>query len=385
MPAPAAVYVVGAVAVVAGVFAFKEFVYEPHIAPRLEAWAEAFVENRRQQRARRRGLVAAQSVSEHGDENRTRRSTESGNGDSRPSAPVRARGRRDNGDDDDGVGTSVELEQLVAREASGWSDDGRQNGLRHRKTAGTMDESNVFLPYRPMSPTHVIFDSSAASTPTTPSSSGSRLQSPRGAATPLLQTPSVPSPKSRPSSVASLNVAHIPPTPVSIRSVASSRVQSPHMMDAMSSRSSSPDVPAMYNTALMGSIGNLSDRASATATSIPASRVQSPFSDYHLAAPVPSLPPSRIQSPFSDIHAVIARSPTLTARSGMTSPFSQMSEPMSDFDLPSDSEDDVMSLRSGMFSPNVSSRQEERAFDVLSIHGSEGSSWGSVGRRTPEP
>ncbi|KAH9919698.1 uncharacterized protein B0H18DRAFT_1122342 [Fomitopsis serialis] len=388
MPGPAvtAVYVVGAIAVVASVVAFKEFVYEPHIAPKLEAWAESFVDNRRRQRARRQGPISAQPVHEHGDENTTRRSTRSRNDDNRPHPPFGSGSDKKRGDDDedDDNSMSVELEQLVAREGSAWSEDGRQNGLRHRKTAGTMDESNVFIPYRPMSPTHVIFDSSVTSTPTSPSSSGSRLQSPRGATTPVLHGSS---PRSRLSSVTSRNAAHIPPTPVSIRSAASSRIQSPNMMDAMSSRSSSPDAPAMYNTALMGSIGNLSERASAsprTEPFVPTSRVQSPLSDYHLAAPVPSLPASRIQSPFSDIHAAVARSPTLSARSGVMSPFTHMSEPESDFDLPSDSEDDVMSLRSGMFSPSMSSRQEELAFDVMSVHGSEGSSWGSVGRRTPD-
>ncbi|KZT70265.1 hypothetical protein DAEQUDRAFT_725534 [Daedalea quercina L-15889] len=378
MPAPAvtAVYVVGAVAVAAGVFAFKEFVYEPHIAPKLEAWAESFVENRRRQRARRRGPIPAHPVHEHGDENHSRRSSGSRNVDSHPRPPFPSRADDTDGDD---RGMSVELEHLAAHEASASGDDGRQNGLRYRKTAGAMDESNVSIPYRPISPTHVIFDSSTSPTPTSPSS-GSRLRSPRGAATPVMHSLS----KSRPSSVDSRGAGPIPPTPVSIRSAASSRIQSPYMMSAMSSRSSSPDVPAMYNTALMGSIGNVSDRAIASPPSIPGSRVQSPLAYYQLAAPVPSLPASRIQSPFSDIHAAAARSPTLSARSGALSPFSQLSEPISDFDLPSDSEDDVMSLRSEMFSPSMSSRQEELAFDVLSMHGSEGSSWGSEGRRTPD-
>lgn len=83
------------------------------------------------------------------------------------------------------------------------------------------------------------------------------------------------------------------------------------------------------------------------------------------------------------MHAVTARSPTLSARSGAMSPYSQLSETMSEFDLPSDSEDDVMSMRSGMFSPDVTGHQEELAFEVLSTQGSD-DSWGSVGRRTPD-
>lgn len=35
---------------------------------------------------------------------------------------------------------SVELEQLVAQEASAWSDNGRQDGLRRRNTGAAIDE-----------------------------------------------------------------------------------------------------------------------------------------------------------------------------------------------------------------------------------------------------
>ncbi|EPT00858.1 hypothetical protein FOMPIDRAFT_1036605 [Fomitopsis schrenkii] len=366
MPAPAvtAVYIVGAVAVVAGAYAFKEFVYEPHIAPKLEAWADSFLESRRRHRARRQGPIAAQPIHEHGNENNTRRS-----------------GTRNN--DDDARGMSVELEQLVPQEASARSDDGRQDGLRRRRTAGAMDESNAFIPYRPISPTHVIFDSSLPSTPTSPSDSESRLQSPRAVAAPVLHSPS---PRTRPASVASHDAPQIPPTPISFRFLDSSRIQSPNMMDMISSRSSSPDVAAMYNTALMGSVGNLSGRADVSPRTAPSDSgpsIQSPLFGYQLAAPIPSLPASRMQSPFSDIHAVTAHSPTLSARSGAMSPYSQLSETMSEFDLPSDSEDDVVSMRSGMFSPNVAIHQEELAFEVLSTRGSD-DSWGSVGRRTPD-
>ncbi|KAI0731882.1 hypothetical protein C8Q72DRAFT_882980 [Fomitopsis betulina] len=356
MPAPAvtAVYIVSVVAVVAGAYAFKEFVYEPHIAPKLEAWADSFLEGRRRQRARRQGPIAAQPVHERGNENNTRRS-----------------GTR-NGDVDRNM--SVELEQLVAQEASAWSDNGRQDGLRRRNTGAAIDESNTFIPYRPISPTHVIFDSSVPSTPTSTSTSGSRLQSPRAVAAPALHSPS---PRVRLSSVTSRDAPQVPPTPVSFRSLDSSRIQSPDM-DMISSRSSSPDAAAMYNTALMGSVGNMAERTRPVSPDA-APGIQSPLSDYHMTAPVPSLPPSRIQSPFSDIHAVTARSPTLSARSGAMSPFSQWSE--SEFDMPLD-DDDVTSMRSGMFSPDIATHQDDLAFEVLSAQGSD-DSWGSVGRRAP--
>ncbi|TRM67762.1 hypothetical protein BD626DRAFT_534075 [Schizophyllum amplum] len=51
MPTPA-VYVLAIVGTVAAGLAFKEFVYEPHIAPKIEQWAEEFLERRRRSRFR---------------------------------------------------------------------------------------------------------------------------------------------------------------------------------------------------------------------------------------------------------------------------------------------------------------------------------------------
>ncbi|KAG2360846.1 hypothetical protein BDR07DRAFT_1335195, partial [Suillus spraguei] len=59
MPAPVAVYVVAAIASVAAAVAFHEFVFEPHIAPAIERWAEDFLAKRR---ARRGGPIPVPST-----------------------------------------------------------------------------------------------------------------------------------------------------------------------------------------------------------------------------------------------------------------------------------------------------------------------------------
>lgn len=98
----------------------------------MEAWAESFLENRRQQRRQRQGPVAnaPYSENENGDENRARRSTDGHTDKKRP---------------DDTEGVSVELEELVAREVNEWRSDEHQSGLRLRKKADVMDEVLVHL------------------------------------------------------------------------------------------------------------------------------------------------------------------------------------------------------------------------------------------------
>ncbi|KAG1736418.1 uncharacterized protein EDB91DRAFT_504891 [Suillus paluster] len=66
MPAPVAVYVVAAIASVAAVLAFKEFVFEPHIAPAIERWVDER-RARANERARRRGPVPVPATRRSGD------------------------------------------------------------------------------------------------------------------------------------------------------------------------------------------------------------------------------------------------------------------------------------------------------------------------------
>ncbi|KAG1759081.1 hypothetical protein EDD22DRAFT_907556 [Suillus occidentalis] len=91
MPAPVAVYVVAAIAGVAAAVAFHEFVFEPHIAPAIERWAEDFLAKRR---ARRGGLVPVPSTGG------------SGNGDPGPSGTA-SKNKTPAREDD-----SIELEGL---------------------------------------------------------------------------------------------------------------------------------------------------------------------------------------------------------------------------------------------------------------------------------
>ncbi|KAH7910327.1 hypothetical protein BJ138DRAFT_980962, partial [Hygrophoropsis aurantiaca] len=95
MPAPAIVgaYVVAAIAGTVAIVAFKEFVYETHIAPVIERWAEEFVAER--QARRRRSSPVAMEVS----------------ADTRPDT-----NSKHNNDDAE----AFELEGLVAREVDEW-------------------------------------------------------------------------------------------------------------------------------------------------------------------------------------------------------------------------------------------------------------------------
>jgi len=352
MPAPA-VYIVTAVGVVAAAIAFKEFVYEPHIAPRFEAWAESFIENRRRKRRQRQTPVPAQAYqdNENGDENRARRASE----------PTLLGDQANHSDN-----SLVELEMFEGRS----NDIERpQSELTLRRSARIMDDADVYIPFSPISPMHPR--SSVPSSPTLPSLGSSMAGSPppttkslmhdhSGAVNNLLVDRRSPS-QSKPRSPV------LPPRPPPPQSSFSrpnplSHSVAPNAVPSYpSSRASTPDAPGMYNTAPMGLIHEPADRQ----------RLQG----------MTSVAGSRVVSPFSDFHSVGARSPTLTHRSGMSSPVMNFSESESDFDLASDDEFDVLSPRSGMFSPPSPGGREHLTFDVGSIDGSE--VWGNAQRRTP--
>ncbi|RPD67403.1 hypothetical protein L227DRAFT_538536 [Lentinus tigrinus ALCF2SS1-6] len=349
MPAPAVYAVFGVIVVVAAGIAFHELVYEPHIAPKVEAWAENFVERRRQRRRQREGPVLTQPVDEHGDENGSRRSTSF--------------------DDNRGdAGASIELEQLANRERDAWRHSHNASGLRHRRPAGGLDESNTFIPHPVMEPTHVIFDGSEPPSPghsirtSVPSSMDN---SPAHPAIVLQPVPRSPSPSSR---VASPRL----PTPMSLYSGPSSPSITLSERSSLSSRRPTPDLsasqasPSAFHTPLGGSVL---------------------FEDGRVVNDPPTDSTSRIQSPFSDIHSVGARSSSpehvSAARSPFGSPRVQSPSIASDLTLDSDDEFDVLSPRSGMFSPASRASRDDDPFDVVSQHGSE-ASWASVdGRHSP--
>lgn len=161
------------------------------------------------------------------------------------------------------------------------------------------------------------------------------------------------------------------PTPISNLSPASTRATSPinsqldHSVSSMSS----------FAPAVVG------PRSSESIYGSPRSHATDALSDAgHSDLNMPSNPTSRVASPFSDMHM-----PSISAvqsnHSGVTSPFVLSPRIDSDFEF-SDTSDGMLSpsLRSGMFSPSL---VDEDPFEVGSVHESE-SSWGSLGRRTPE-
>ncbi|KAH9939270.1 uncharacterized protein BXZ73DRAFT_43765 [Epithele typhae] len=353
MPGPA-VYVVaamGAVGAVAVGIAFHQFVYEPLIAPKLEALAESFLENRRQ-RSRRPVPVPAARVNEHGDENGSRRSNER---------------TRDNGDQ---VTTSIELEQLAASERAAWrhATGASTSGLRHRRTAGALDESNASLPHRvltPSQPTHILFDSSAPSSPG--GFSSGEMSFSNSPAQPSIGLSTINASTSK-SSAPPQDPHHRLPTPVSERSVLSPvpRAATPRTAQAPRFPLSARESPEADLAA---------SRFSAYTTPIAGSLLDD---DSHLRG----LPQSgsRIQSPFSDIHSADARSSPEAPAAACSPVFPASPSVGSDLTLDSDEEFDVMSPRSAMFSPPAHAEDID-PFELAS-HGSE-ASWASVGRRSP--
>ncbi|KAI0074758.1 hypothetical protein K474DRAFT_1665029 [Panus rudis PR-1116 ss-1] len=155
MPSPALYVAVAVVGTVAAALAFKEFVYEPHIAPKFEAWAETYVENRRRRRARAQPVAVPQSSDL--DENEARRLYQKKN------SKKDKKDRDDRDDSDDG--DNIELDDLAKASASTSEVDGWRRGvpptasLRLRRPAPVIDETNYTIPYDPLTPTHVIFDS----------------------------------------------------------------------------------------------------------------------------------------------------------------------------------------------------------------------------------
>ncbi|TFK47005.1 hypothetical protein OE88DRAFT_1666821 [Heliocybe sulcata] len=285
MPGPAVYAVVAVVSTVAVVYAFKEFVYEPHIAPKFEAWAESYVARRRARRRQRQGPKLAPPH------------TTSDDGLNDEAGLVRK--------DDDR--TSIELERLAAREVDEWRNDvdRSQSQLRQRRPRNALEESNVSIPFEPMSPTHVLFDSSTISSPSigrTPSGTMSvstlaeplvagaegRSVTPPAALAPTIIYPRLPTP--------ALTRASTPENRAALEQSAVSLFQSAYSGSPASSRSPTP--PPVF------------------------------------ASPRPA-------SPFSDL-AAVAR-----ARSDMTSPFS----------LASDA-DDVLSLSSAAASVHEDSDEE---------------------------
>ncbi|KAJ6600969.1 hypothetical protein DFH09DRAFT_1126365 [Mycena vulgaris] len=138
-----------------------------------------------------------------------------------PVPSVRSTKRSDDGHNNgplDGGESTYELESLVANEVRQWRSQvdagtGEGSGLRHRKnvasssviTGSTLDESNILIPYAPLSPTHVLFDPAEGLTASSPTSTiSSRVATPSQHSTlshatfrtppPAMQAPPTPEP-----------------------------------------------------------------------------------------------------------------------------------------------------------------------------------------------
>ncbi|KAJ6617388.1 hypothetical protein B0H10DRAFT_1878336 [Mycena sp. CBHHK59/15] len=203
MPAPAAVYALAIVGSIAAGLAFKEFVYEPHIAPRIERWAEEFLAKRKARRMQRAGLSAVPVSSAGGLRSTSEPPNEGGND-----------GATYGGQSVDK--STFELETLVANEVRQWRSQvdvnrGEGSGLRYRKNVGsstttgsTLDESNILIPYSLLTPTHVLFDPAEALSASSPTSTiSSRVGTPSPHSTLSHSTFRTPPPL----------VAQAPPTP----------------------------------------------------------------------------------------------------------------------------------------------------------------------------
>ena len=235
-----------------------------------------------------------------------------------------------------------------------------------------------------MTPTHVLFDTSPPPSPSGQSTRTSVSSSLNGSPARPQISLSEPQP---PSSMPPLQPVRVMsprlPTPMSDYSLPSSRSMTPTTTASEGSPlsparplpnlSASLAVPSSYNTPLGGSL--VSEVGPAPAYTDPLLN-----------------PGSRVQSPFSDIYSVDARSSSPeyvpaphSAGAPFASPRVQSPSIASDFTLDSDEEFDVLSPRSGMFSPSTrESHLDDDPFEVGSQHESE-VSWASVGRRSPSP
>ncbi|PIL37568.1 hypothetical protein GSI_01262 [Ganoderma sinense ZZ0214-1] len=327
MAPPVVAYVAAAVATAAALYAFTKFVYEPVIAPKLETWAENFLEKRKQKkiqqgRSRQNPVLAQPTNARTGETSSARSSSDSANA------------------------MSIELERLAQRERNEWGQSASSSGLRHRRPTAVPEES---CPRR-----YVIFDTSLPSSPggqsirtsvlpsldnspAYPSMSLSEPSEPQQAASKsLTPSPQVMSLNVRPL-VRQLPVASCHPSPTMLleRSPLSMR-QLPGDLSA------SLPVSTSYNTPLGGSL--LSEAGAAPPNAHPLSS-----------------PGRMVRSP-DDV-----RSPSMA----------------SDLTLDSDEDFDVMSPRSGMFSPTRQhAHADDDPFEVGSQHESE-ASWTSVGPHSP--
>ncbi|KAH0840328.1 hypothetical protein J3R83DRAFT_1344 [Lanmaoa asiatica] len=317
MAPPVAVYVVAAVVGVAAVFAFKEFIYEPHIAPKFEAWAEDFLERRRAARSRRASAVPVRAS--------RRRDSSSSSDSSHPNNNLqRDRGMNDRAPGPDNFSVDgFELEALVSREVDEWrnevlrSQERTRDGLRNRRTgllrdnfdgfdstSTTLDESFTSLTHTPLPSTHVI---SNLSSPITPSTVSLPL-------TPTRHLRSESQSTTTQGDLSTLFIApHCPSSPI-------------HEIPVMSPRTASPGCADLTPRPLADSVGHL-DITSPSPLAIPNAVLRSPATD-DVPHPLPFTPTHLFMADDSPFGPLLPDTPRSSAEMYVERPFSPITRVM---------------------------------------------------------
>ncbi|KAI0033325.1 hypothetical protein K488DRAFT_85007 [Vararia minispora EC-137] len=196
MPGPVVYVAVGICAVVA-VVAFKEFVYDPHIGPELRRWREEMRERRRYRQQRR--LHEPFSARRHDDD------------DSSTSPSSRSSSDASSNPD---PGSSIELNDLLEREAEAWRARGAQagtgTGLRHRNVPASNQSApqNILDDHEPLGQSTLAV---LQPTPSAPQDTNVLFEYP---ASPTLSPVSSPSPSTSSLTLSSnFTVPSLPPTP----------------------------------------------------------------------------------------------------------------------------------------------------------------------------
>uniref|UniRef100_A0A0W0G575 Uncharacterized protein n=1 Tax=Moniliophthora roreri TaxID=221103 RepID=A0A0W0G575_MONRR len=285
MPAPA-VYVVAVVGTVAAGFAFKHFVYDPHIAPKVQQWKDEVRARREARRRRRAGLVpvpiAVELNSTSQRRNDDKRSDDSDS---------------DDQEDDKIDKQSYELENMVSKEVLEWRNSVDQAGtLRQRRpvnpdsplASGSSSSTSLGpgLPAKTISPApaHILFDSSSESS-TSPVTS----TAPTRGTSPMPMAPQQPTPQlsslhlSTPTSHSTLQS---PPAPSSMSVPTAQLVEvdvsppTPAANSSFSFPSSSPQSPNQVPSLSLLHPVDLDHEHDVELLSAPSSRPDTPFSNF---------------------------------------------------------------------------------------------------------
>ncbi|KAF8165929.1 hypothetical protein B0H34DRAFT_256111 [Crassisporium funariophilum] len=204
MPAPA-VYILAVLGTVGAAYAFKEFVYEPHIAPHIDRWKFEYMAARRRREEGENRVVEAEVAMVMVGGRASRGFTTRGD---RKSRVKLSDDESSDGDEGSASGTGTEarmkggllLRHSLQKQSTGPSNlGGVKPGSVHH-----LDESLHPIPFIPLSPTrspatHVLYDSSSPTMSTPLTGNSSRMTSPPLPPSPplvgILQTEAPPFPE----------------------------------------------------------------------------------------------------------------------------------------------------------------------------------------------